>query len=72
MNSQRLDYRFGKTTAIFSWTTPYAGYVLTGFITSKGNEYPGRNWIKSGISKARPTRYISQALKYKLARTSKA
>lgn len=71
MNSQKLQYKYGRTTAIFSWTAPHAGYVLTGFVTGLGNVYPGRNWIKSGISKARPTRYISQALRYKLARTTK-
>ena len=68
MNSQQLQYKYGKTTAVFSWTAPHAGFVLSGFITSKGNEYPARNWIKSGISKNRPSKLIPQALKYRLAR----
>lgn len=63
LNSQRLDYKYGKTTAIYSWNTPYASFVLTGFRTSRGNEYRGRDWIGSGVAAKPPAQYIAQALK---------
>ena len=62
MGSQQLAYT-GKTTAIYSWNTPYAKLVLTGFRTSRGREYRGRNWVDSGIAALPPTQYIAGYLK---------
>ena len=63
MGSQKLSYKYGRTTAVYSWNTPYAMAVLKGFRTSRGREYRGRDWIGEGIAAKPPAQYIAQALK---------
>lgn len=50
LRSQQRD-RPSATQLRFSWTTPYAGLVLSGYSTSKGTVIPGRNWIKPALEK---------------------
>jgi hypothetical protein len=45
LRSQRRD-RPDATTLRFTWNTPYAPLILTGYTTKKGTVVPGRNWIK--------------------------
>lgn len=63
LNSQKLSYKYGETTAVYSWDTPYAMAVLKGFRTSRGREYRGRDWVGWGIAAKPPAQYIAQALR---------
>ena len=48
LRSQRRD-RPSATQLRFTWSTPYADLILTGYTTSKGTVVPGRNWIKPAL-----------------------
>ena len=52
LRSQRRD-RPDATTLRFTWNTPYAPLILTGYTTKKGTVVPGRDWIKPAL-KAQP------------------
>lgn len=48
--SQRRE-RPSATTLLFTWNTPYAATILTGYTTKNGTLIPGtdRNWIKPAL-----------------------
>ena len=48
LRSQRPD-RPDATTLRFTWNTPYAPLILTGYTTKKGTVVPGRDWIKPAL-----------------------
>lgn len=48
LRSQRRD-RPDATTLQFTWNTPYAPLILTGYTTRKGTVVPGRDWIKPAL-----------------------
>lgn len=48
LRSQRRD-RPDATTLRFTWNTPYAPLILTGYTTKKGTVVPGRDWIKPAL-----------------------
>ena len=62
INSQKFAIT-GETTATYSWQTHYASMVLSGFKTTSGTSYPGRNWVKSGLEAAPPAQYIAAGLR---------
>ena len=37
------------TTCLFTWNVPYSSLILTGYVTKKGNQMPGRDWISPAI-----------------------
>ena len=61
LNSQEMTAT--KTVVTYKWTAPYAKPVLTGFRTSRGREYRGRNWIDAGVAALPPARYIAGWMK---------
>lgn len=48
LRSQRRD-RPSATQLRFTWSTPYAPLILSGYTTSRGTVVPGRNWIKPAL-----------------------
>lgn len=52
-----------KTMAVYKWDAPYARPVLTGFRTTRGREYRGRNWVDAGFEELPPAKYIAGWMK---------
>lgn len=48
LRSQRSD-RPDASTLRFTWNTPYAPLILTGYTTGKGTVVKGRDWIKPAL-----------------------
>lgn len=53
LNSKTISTRTTKfgTSYEFDWTAPHAGEVRRGYITTFGNQMPGRDWIAEAFSK---------------------
>jgi len=64
LRSQRRDYP-DATTLRFTWDAksekgfPYAGLILTGFVTSKGTVCPPRDWITPALTKPPLDRFFA-------------
>jgi len=68
LRSQRRE-RVNATTLRFSWNTPYASLIFSGYTTNRGNVCPPRNWIKPALDAQPLDRFFADQWKA-LARRS--
>ena len=63
LNSKQGPTKKAPNKRLWVWNTPYAKYVKDGFMTTRGNIIPGRDWAKEAMRELPFAGFIARALR---------